>query len=84
MFSYRIDTSYEKWFWYEKTPPSVGSSHKKARIEKVYDENEDYHLTDMINDAESHFVDHPNELTKILEEIEKPIYLSSNITNLPF
>ena len=48
------------------------------------DENEDDHLTDMFNDARDHFVDHLDELTKMLEEAEKPINPSSNITKLSF
>ena len=48
------------------------------------DENEDDHLTDMINDAKDCFVDRPNELTKMLEKSEKPIYPGLNITKLSF
>ena len=48
------------------------------------DENEDDHLTDMFNDVEDRFVDRPDELTKMLEEAEKPIYPDSNITKLSF
>ena len=84
LFSYGIDTSYEKWLWHGETPPSIGSSRKRARIEKVCDENQDDHLTDMFNDAEDHFVDRPDELTKMLEEVEKPIYPDSNIMKLFF
>ena len=46
------------------------------------DENEYDHFTDMINDVEDHFIDRPDELTKILKEVEKPIYSSLNITKL--
>ena len=63
---------------------SLGSSRKRDRIEKVCDENEDGHLTNMINDVEDHFVDRTNELTKILEEVQKPIYPYLNITKLSF
>ena len=74
VFSYGIDTSYKKWLWHEETPPSIDSSCKRARIEKMCDKNEDNYLTDMFNDAEDRFVDRPDKLTKMLEEIEKPIY----------
>ena len=66
LFSYGIDTSYEKWFWHGETSPSKGSSRKRARIEKLCDENENDHLTDMINNAEDHFVDRLDKLTKML------------------
>ena len=72
------------WSWHGETPLNIGSSIKRARIENVYDENEDTHLIDMINDAEDHFVDCPDNLTKILEEAEKPIYLGLNIMRLSF
>ena len=84
MFSYGIDTLYEKWFWYGETLPSIGSSSKRSRIEKVCDKNEYDHLTDMINDSEDHFVDRLDELTKMLEEVDKLIYPDSNITKLSF
>ena len=48
------------------------------------DENKDDHLTNMFNDAKDSFVDRPNELTKMLEEAEKPIYPGSNISKLSF
>ena len=48
------------------------------------DENEDDHLTDMINDAEDCFVGCPDELTKMLEEAKKPIYSGLNIITLSF
>ena len=48
------------------------------------DENEDDHLIYTFNDAKDRFVDRPNKLTKILEEVEKPIYPGSNITKLSF
>ena len=48
------------------------------------DENEDDHFTDMINDVEDHFVDCPDELTKMLAEVEKPIYRGLYITKLSF
>ena len=73
LFSYEIDTLYEKWLWHGETPFSIGSSRERARIEKVCDKNEDDYLTAMFNYAENHFVDHPDELTKMLEEEEKPI-----------
>ena len=76
--SYEIDMSYEKWFG--ETPLSKGSSRKRVRIEKVCDKNEDDHLTDMFNDAENYFVDHSDKLNKMLEDAEKSIYPSSNIT----
>ena len=53
-------------------------------IEKVCDENQDDHLTNMFNVKEDRFVDHPDELAKMLEEAEKPIYPNSNITKLSF
>ena len=85
LFSYEIHTSYEKyWLWHRETPPSISSSRKRARIEKVCDENQDDHLTNMFNYAEDCFVDCPDELTKMLEEAEKPIYPDSNITKLSF
>ena len=67
-----MDMSYEKWIWHGETPPSIGSSCKRVRIEKVCDENND-HLIDMFN-----------EFTKTLEKTNKPIYLSSNITKFSF
>ena len=48
-----------------KTPPRIGSSHERVRIEKMCDENEDDSLTDMFNDAEDYFVDCPDELTNL-------------------
>ena len=48
------------------------------------DEDEDDYLTDMMNDPEDHFIDRSDELTKILEEAEKPIYPGLNITKLSF
>ena len=84
LFSCGIDTSYEIWFWYGETPPSIGSSRKRAKIEKVCDENEDDHLIDMFNVDEDRFVDCPDELAKMLEEAEKSIYPGSNITKLSF
>ena len=38
----------------------------------------------MFNDTEDHFFDRPDELTKMLEEAEKPIYPCSNIMKLSF
>ena len=67
LFSYMIDTSYEKWLWHGESPPSIGSSCKRSRIQKMCDENEDDHLIDMFNDAEDRFVDRPDELTKMVE-----------------
>ena len=46
------------------------------------DENKDDYLTGILNDAKDHFVDHLDELTKMLEEVEKPIYPGLNITKL--
>ena len=66
LFSYGIDTLYEKWIWHGEIPPSIGSSHKRARIKKVCDEYEDDHLTDMFNNIEDRFVDHLDELIKML------------------
>ena len=82
LFSYRIDTSYEKWLWHGETPPSIDSSRKRARIKKVCDANKDDHLTNIFHDAEDRFFDRPDQLTKMLEEAEKPIYSDSNITEL--
>ena len=84
LYSHGIDMSYEKWILHRETPPSIGSSHTRARIEKKCDENKDAHLIDMINNVEDHFVGHPNELTKILEEAEIHIYLESNVKKLSF
>ena len=49
----------------------IGSSRKRVRIEKVCDENEDDHLTDMFNDAQDRFVDRLGELTKMRELLLK-------------
>ena len=48
------------------------------------DENEGDHLTNMFNDVKDHFIDRPNEVSKMLEEAAKTIYSSSNVTKLSF
>ena len=75
---------HEKWIWHEKTPPHISLSCKRARIEQVCDDNKNNHLIDMINDAEYHFIDRLDKLTKMLEEVKKSIYLGSNIIKLSF
>ena len=84
LYSYKIDTSYEKWIWHGKTLPSIGSSHKRVRIEKLCDENKDDQLTNLINDAKNCFIHCPDELTKILEEGEKSIYSDRILQNYHF
>ena len=48
------------------------------------DENKYDHLTNMFNDVKDNFVVRSDELTEMLEEAEKAIYPSSNITKLSF
>ena len=65
----------------------MGVSNKRAQIDKkkkVSNENEDDCFISMFNDVEDCFVDRPYELSKILEEVDKTIYLGSKITKLSF
>ena len=79
-----INERYQTWTWHGEKSPTSNFPCERIERENIVNNDTEDHLVDMVHDvdAEEHFINHPEEFTKLLEDAETPVYPGSKFTKL--